>query len=104
MSQAMTNEESLKLVETVLKESIEVAKADGYTYGDDFLDVCMKYLGTAGPHKPSMLVDIDNGLRTEIDYINGRIAVLGEKLGVPVPVNTIFTTMVKARELDSLKS
>jgi len=103
MSQAMTNKESLKVVEMVLKESIEVAKADGYTYGDDFLDICMKYLGGAGPHKPSMLIDVENGQHTEIDYINGRIAALGEKLGVPVPVNTLLTTMVKARELDNLK-
>jgi 2-dehydropantoate 2-reductase len=103
MSQAMTNKEALKLVEMVLEESIEVAKADGYTFGDDFLDVCMKYLGGAGPHKPSMLVDIENGDHTEIDYINGRIAALGRDYGVPVPVNTIFTTMVKARELDRLK-
>jgi 2-dehydropantoate 2-reductase len=103
MQQAMTNEESLKLVEEVLIESIAVAKADGYTFGDDFLEVCMKYLGTAGPHKPSMLVDIENGERTEIGYINGRIASLGRDYGVPVPVNTIFTTLVRARELDCLK-
>jgi len=103
MSQTMTNKESLQLVEMVLKESIEVAKADGYTFGDDFLETCLKYLGGAGPHKPSMLIDVEAGRHTEIDYINGRIAKLGEKLGVPVPVNTIFTTMVKARELDNLK-
>jgi 2-dehydropantoate 2-reductase len=87
----------------VLKESIAVAAADGYTFGDDFLDVCMRYLGGAGPHKPSMLVDIENGERTEIGYINGRIAALGRDYGVPVPVNEIFTTLVKARELDCLK-
>jgi 2-dehydropantoate 2-reductase len=103
MSQAMTNEEAVKLVEMVLKESIEVAKADGYTFDDDFFDKCMQYLGTAGPHKPSMLVDIDNGQHTEIDYINGRIAAIGKELGVPVPANSIFTTLVKARELDNLK-
>jgi 2-dehydropantoate 2-reductase len=104
MSQAMTNKESLRLVEMVLEESIAVAKADGYTYGDDFLEVCLKYLGGAGPHKPSMLIDIENGQQTEIDFINGRIAARGEALDVPVPINKIFTTMVKARELDNLKT
>lgn len=50
------------------------------------------------PPKPSMLQDLEAGRPTEIDYINGAIVSMGEKHGVPAPVNKTMTAIVKTIE------
>jgi len=42
--------------------------------------------------------DLDRGRPTEIDALNGCIARLGAKLGVPTPVNHALFTLVKLAE------
>jgi 2-dehydropantoate 2-reductase len=49
-------------------------------------------------HRASMLQDVDARRRTEIDYLNGGIARFGRELGVPTPLNTAVTALVKALE------
>ena len=51
----------------------------------------------------SMLQDLRNGRRTEIDYINGAIVRLGKHVGVPTPVNQCLTTLVKSLEIRPAK-
>lgn len=51
---------------------------------------------TAG-HRSSMLQDIERGRPTEIDAINGWVAARGTAHGVPVPLNTTLTRLVRAR-------
>ena len=58
----------------------------------------MNYLSSAGHHKPSMLIDIENGNPTEIDFINGKIVAYGNKFNIPVPVNTAIYSLIKAKE------
>jgi len=49
-------------------------------------------------NRSSMLQDVLRGARTEIDAICGEIVRLGERTGVPVPVNRVFWQLVKALE------
>ena len=98
MADVMSVNQACQLVEQLLKECIDVAKAANFDYGDEFLDSALEYLATAGPHKPSMLIDIETGNPTEIDYINGKIVSYGNKLNVPVPLNAAITALIKARE------
>jgi len=98
MAEVMENGESRSMVEKLLEEAIAVAKAQGFDYGEGFYEYSLDYLATAGHHKPSMLIDIEEGCPTEIEYINGKIAFYGHKLNVPVPVNTVITSMIKAKE------
>ena len=98
MAEVMAKGETHYLVETLLKEAIAVAKAAGFDYGEGFFEHCLDYLSTAGHHKPSMLIDIEEGSPTEIEYINGKIAYHGHMLNVPVILNTSITSMIKAKE------
>lgn len=43
----------------------------------------------------SMRGDILNGRRTEIDFINGYLVQLGQRLEIPTPVNQLLTDKVK---------
>jgi 2-dehydropantoate 2-reductase len=101
MAEVMNSKEGYQLVEMLLKECIAVAGAAGYDYGEGFYDHCLDYLARGGHHKPSMLIDLENHSPTEIDYINGMVDSYGYELNVPVPVNTVLTALVKARERSS---
>jgi 2-dehydropantoate 2-reductase len=98
MAEVMDCRDTRLLVELLLKEGLEVAARLGYEYGDDFFQQSMDYLSGAGHHKPSMLIDIENRNPTEIDYINGRIAHYGREHNIPVPLNTVITSLIKAKE------
>jgi 2-dehydropantoate 2-reductase len=46
----------------------------------------------------SMLFDLRNGARTEVDFINGAVVTAGRRAAVPTPYNETLTALVKARE------
>ncbi len=98
MREVMDSSETYRIVEALLQECIKVAALSGYDFGPGFFNFCMAYLDKGGPHKPSMLVDVEAGRETEIDFINGRIAYYGSLNNVPTPVNDMFTRLVKAFE------
>ena len=45
-----------------------------------------------------MLQDVLRKKKTEVDYINGAIVREGEDLGIPTPVNSALTDLVKTIE------
>jgi 2-dehydropantoate 2-reductase len=48
--------------------------------------------------KASILQDIEKGSRTEIDFINGSVVRLGERHGIPTPVNKALVAGIKGIE------
>jgi 2-dehydropantoate 2-reductase len=57
-----------------------------------------RVLDAYGDLKPSMLQDFERGRTTEIDFINGYVADLGRRLGVPAPVNEAIVEAAHAIE------
>lgn len=51
-----------------------------------------------GANVSSMLQDILKKKQTEIDFINGVIVRQGQALGIPTPVNSVLTGLVKTLE------
>jgi 2-dehydropantoate 2-reductase len=88
-----------QLVELLLNESIAVAAAFGFDYGPAFMDAIKDFNKRAGPHKPSMLVDLENGRRTENAFLIRRIAEYGEQKGVPAPVHRTLANLIDAFEM-----
>ena len=83
----------------VLKEAIEVAKADGEEFDYDTIkkqlyDLTTKYVGG----KASMEQDVELKRKTEIDFINGSIVRLGKKYNIPTPVNETIVSLVHSKE------
>jgi 2-dehydropantoate 2-reductase len=58
---------------------------------DAWIDQVMRGYGDL---KSSMLQDFEHGRRTEIDFINGYVAQVGGKAGVPVSMNAAITNLV----------
>lgn len=51
-----------------------------------------------GGHYPSMHQDMANRRPTEIDFLNGYVARLGQKLGVAAPTNALLTQLIHSQE------
>ena len=85
----------------MLKEAIMVGMANGVKLDFNYfmthiLPVARK---TSGLHYPSMAQDmLMKKAPTEIEFINGAIERLGKKAGVPTPVNTTISRLVRTIE------
>ena len=98
MAQAMNDPIIFQIVDALIKESVNVARANEIFLGWDYYPYCMEYMKQGGDHKPSMLVDIENGRRTEIDFMNGKIVEYGARVGMETPINMTLRALVKALE------
>ena len=96
MKEAMAHPDTLEIVEQIIMEAIEVAKAEEIKFGDNFVKLCIRYLKNAGNHFPSLAVDLLSNKPTEIDYMNGKIVEYGKKHYIRTPLNLTFTNLVKA--------
>lgn len=83
-----------------VSEAIAVAKAMGVELTiTDPKEIWFKAAEKLPPEfKASMLQDIEKGSRTEIDSINGSVVRLGERHGVPTPVNRVLVASIKGIE------
>jgi 2-dehydropantoate 2-reductase len=98
MSRVMNDPIVYQTVDNLVKECLKVARANEINVGWDFYPHAMEYMGSAGDHKPSMLMDIEANRRTEIDFMNGKFVEYGLRAGVDTPFNHTLWTLVKGLE------
>jgi 2-dehydropantoate 2-reductase len=98
MAQAMGDPIVFQIVDALIKECVNVARANEINLGWDFYPGAIEYMRKAGDHKPSMLMDIENKRRTEIDYMNGKFIAYGAQAGIETPYNIMIRSLVKAIE------
>lgn len=98
MAQAMGDPIVFQIVDALVKECVKVARANEVNLGWDFYPGAIEYMRKAGDHKPSMLMDIENKRRTEIDYMNGKFIEYGAQAGIETPYNIMIRSLVKAIE------
>lgn len=96
MLEAMSDPDTVELIEQIITEGIQVAEAEKICFPDNFSRQCMIYLKKGGDHFPSLAVDLINNRPTEIDYFNGKIVEYGRKHYIRTSLNLSFTNMVKA--------
>jgi 2-dehydropantoate 2-reductase len=86
-------------------EAYEVARALEIELGFDDPVAHVRAFGLAMPGaKPSMLLDLEAGRPTEVDFINGAIPPAGAGVGVAAPFNEAVSALVRALELGTLDS
>lgn len=85
------------LKQQIIDECLAVARADGVTFEEDFVALIDRVFAGARTIA-SMRQDLMKGRKTEIDHMNGAVADLGRKYGIPTPVNAAMTTMIRFLE------
>ena len=98
MSRAMNDPIVYQIVDALVKECLTVSRANEISLGWDYYPHAMDYMRNAGDHKPSMLMDIEAGRRTEIDFMNGKFAEYGQQAGIETPYNRTMWALVKGLE------
>ncbi|MHA1274296.1 MAG: ketopantoate reductase family protein [Promethearchaeota archaeon] len=87
------------LMEEAVIEAVKVAQLKNIdlskkNYVNIMFDVAVK----TSENTNSMLQDVLKKKKTEIDFMNGKIVELADKLGVNVPINKMLTVLIKGLE------
>lgn len=91
---------SWSIIRGVILEAFAVCMTENvrlrWRSADEYLDYLRRVQlpATAGHHS-SMLQDIRNGHATEIDFLNGAVARLGEQRGIPTPINGTLAELIR---------
>jgi len=76
------------LLERATAESVGVGRAMGIGFAPDEVSRVLEQVRSMAPGmKPSFLLDLERGGRTELDVLMGAVARLGRQVGVPTPVH-----------------
>jgi 2-dehydropantoate 2-reductase len=84
------------LLHALIEEGKNVAKAVGVELHEDPWE--MNQIGAMTNHPPSMLYDVRNKFRTEVDFLSGAIAHEAERVGVAAPLHTAVYRLIKGKE------
>lgn len=85
-------------LEEAVREAAEVAKAKGIRLAEDPVAATLKVCKATGKNISSMLQDVRNKRRTEIDAINGAVVTEASLLEIPAPINDELVRQVHAIE------
>lgn len=81
------------------EECLKIAWAEGIGLnGGEIIESMHNALEKGYEHKTSMLVDIINKRKTEVDFLNGKIIELGKKHNIGTPLNLLIYGLIKALE------
>lgn len=91
-------EESAQVMDRLVEEAIEVAKARGIPIEGDPVAETHRNCQINYETMSSMLEDVQNERPTEIDQINGAIVEYADQEGIDVPYNRMATNLIKAKQ------
>jgi 2-dehydropantoate 2-reductase len=83
----------------IILETRSVALADGVDVStDECLEMFNKIIDSNQTNKSSMAFDILYKRKSEIDFINGAVSLIGKNHGVPTPLNNMLYKMIQVKE------
>jgi len=86
------------LVRALVDEGKAAARAAGVELREDPWEMNVLATRRGHAHRPSMLEDVEAHRPTEVELIGGALVREAEKHGVPVPLHTALTALVKGKE------
>lgn len=92
------NNETLSIVREAMAETIAIANAEGIEMNEEDIQKHIQITLKMGAVKTSMWQDVDQGKKTEVDYMTGFVARKAETLGMEAPVNRMLTSLLHAIE------
>jgi 2-dehydropantoate 2-reductase len=91
-------ESTRSVVEVLAEEGRQIARARGIAVPDGVAQQAVEVCRATANNRSSMLQDVEQGRRTELEYLNGVLLREAERLGVPVPAMRVVTELARARE------
>ena len=85
-----------RLLIACMQESVALSRGLGIAMEEEVWKKHLELIDSLPPHaKPSMLLDLEQGRKLEVEALNGTAARLGEERGVPTPVNRFIYAVLK---------
>jgi len=91
-------EELRSVMASCVLEGWGVAKTIGIDLETNPVEEVFRVAEATAANRSSMLQDVERGVRTEIDFINGAVSALGRMHSVKTPVNDALVAVVKGLE------
>ena len=89
---------SRALLHDVMKEVVQVARAEGVALPADYADQRLAFCDTVSPAMTSsMHHDLERGNRLELPWLAGDVVARGERLGIPTPCNRAVFDILSVR-------
>jgi 2-dehydropantoate 2-reductase len=86
-----------KLLDIICEESVNIAKSEGVDISySDILSKTKEVVKNTSDNYSSMLQSINNGKKTEVDSINGKLIEIGNKNNVSTMINEILVYSVNS--------
>ncbi|MCI4353013.1 MAG: 2-dehydropantoate 2-reductase [Thermoplasmata archaeon] len=83
----------------LLREALTVARAEGMTFTDSEAEAELwRVVRATSDNRSSMLQDLEQGRRTEIDAISGAVLARGEAHGLELPATRRMVQRIHAKE------
>jgi 2-dehydropantoate 2-reductase len=99
VGEVMADTDLAKVSAACATEAFDVARKKGVYLGfDDPVAYTREFASKIPLSRPSVLLDLLAGRRSEIDVINGSIPRVGREVGIAAPVNEAITALVHAKE------
>ena len=84
------------LMVAAMGEVEELAHRQGIDLDGDLIDKLLSaFDGLPPQYKPSMLIDLEQGRRLEVEAVQGTVARLAAEMGVATPVNSFLYAALK---------
>ena len=94
-----TMPEAQALMESLMREVVALAPAEGVHLAEQDIAEWYPILHRLAPQgQTSMLQDIEAGRKTEVEMFAGKVVALGEKHGIPTPVNETLLRLIRVLE------
>lgn len=92
----VNDSELLEMLKAAVRETLAVAHAKGINVKASIdEDVAAAYTALPPQAKASMLEDLERGRRIELPWLSGAVARLGREAGVPTPIHTFISAVLK---------
>jgi 2-dehydropantoate 2-reductase len=93
------------LIERAVREALAVGRAHGAALAEDTESKILEFVDSLAPGiKPSFLLDLESGGRTELEDLCGAISRLGREAGVETPVHDVATAALGVAGPNEMRS
>ena len=87
------------LMMSAAREVIPIAQKEGINLNEEDIANFLEIIDTLSPDgKTSMLQDVEAGRKTEVELFAQTVIQLGQKHGIPTPVNEVLFRMIRTIE------
>lgn len=101
--EALDSDEKNWLFDRITEEALAVAEKEGIKLSFNDSEGIKKVCRATAANRTSMMIDVFNKRKTEIESINGEIVRKGRVHNIPTPVNETLVNLVLLKEMSYLE-